>query len=111
MVSMALNEDWDLDLDGQGNLSTVDNEERLAQDVSTACLVWRGEGFWDTNFGVPYQNVLGQQPPLSSVSAYLSKTAQTVEGVEAVSVDLKKANNARKVTGTITINGETNVNI
>ena len=111
MVSMALNENWDLTLDGQGNLATVDDKARLAQDVATACLVWRGEGFWDTSFGVPYQNVLGQQPPLSSVSAYLSKTAQTVEGVEAVSVDLKKANNARKVTGTITINGETNVNI
>ena len=111
MDTMKLTDEWDLALDGSNNLATVDGTAAIAQNIATACLVWRGEYLLDTTFGVPYKNVLGEQPPLSSLNAYLAKTALTVDSVETVDIDLKKDNqNIRKVTGTITANGEINVN-
>lgn len=112
MDTLKLTTDWDLDLDGGNNLATVNGTQAIAQNVATTCLVWRGEYFWDTNFGVPYKNVLGEQPPLSSLSAYLADCAYTVDSVENINVELKKDDsNIRKVTGTITANGDINVNI
>lgn len=111
MDTMKLTDAWDLDLDGSNNLATIDGTKAIAQNIATACLVWRGEYFWDDSFGVPYKNILGEQPPLSSLSAYLRKCALTVDSVEDVTVDLRKSNgNLRNVTGTITANGDINVN-
>ena len=89
MDTMKLTTDWDLDLDGSNNLATVDGREAIAQNVATTCLVWRGEYYWDTTFGVPYKNILGEQPPLSSLSAYLDECALTVDSVETVSIENK----------------------
>ena len=112
METMKLTTNWDLDLDGYGNLATVSDDAAIAQNVATACLVWRGEFFWDITFGVPYKNILGEQPPLSSVSAYLSECAKTVDGVNEITVDLKRdAENIRLLKGNIIINGEINVAI
>ena len=111
MYTMKLAADWDLELDGSNNLSVVNGTEAIAQNIATTCLVWRGEYYWNTNFGVPYKNILGQQPPLSSLSAYLSECALSVEDVENVSIDLRKdSGNIRNVAGTITANGDINVN-
>lgn len=117
METMKLTTNWDLDLDGHGNLATLSDKEAIAQNVATTCLVWRGEYYWDTSFGVPYRNILGQTPPLSSVSAYLNECALTVDGVTRVQVNLMRDNkdtNLRRLTGTITAtteNGEINVNL
>jgi hypothetical protein len=112
METMKLTTNWDLDLDGYGNLATVSENAAIAQNVATTCLVWRGEYYWDTDFGVPYKNILGEQPPLSSVSAYLSECAKTVDSVETVSVELKKdTENIRLLKGNILVNGEINVSI
>jgi len=111
MDTMKLTTNWDLDLDGSNNFATVDGRQAIAQNIATTCLVWRGEYYWNTTFGVPYKNILGEQPPLSSLSAYLNECALTVDSVETVSVDLKKDNeNIRNVKGTITANGDINVN-
>lgn len=111
MDTMKLTKNWDLDLDGGNNFATIDGTSAIAQNIATTCLVWRGEYYWDTSFGVPYKNVLGEQPPLSSLSAYLTESALTVDSVERVTVDLKKdGGNIRKVSGTITANGDINVN-
>jgi hypothetical protein len=112
METMKLTTKWDLDLDGYGNLATVSEEAAIAQNVATTCLVWRGEYYWDTSFGVPYKNILGEQPPLSSISAYLSECAKTVDEVNEITIDLKRDNqNIRLLKGNITINGEINVSI
>ena len=112
MDTMKLTTNWDLDLDGSNNLATVDGRQAIAQNIATTCLVWRGEYYWNTAFGVPYKNILGEQPPLSSLSAYLSECALTVDSVETVSVDLRKdKDNVRNIKGTITANGDINVSI
>ena len=114
MASLLLTEKThDITADNSGNLALVEdsdtNAAEKAQNVATACLVWKGEGYWDTTFGVPYRNVLGKIPQLGLIMEYVSKTALTVNGVENVSVKLTRT--GEKIGGTILINGETNVNI
>ena len=105
------NDNWDLELDASGNMSAVSDNERLAQDVATACRVWRGEALANIAFGVPYRDIMGKRPALSLISAYLIETALTVTDVVEIETDLKNANNERLMTGNILINGAINVNI
>lgn len=101
---------WDLDLDASGNLATINGNNAIAQNVATACLVFKGEDYFNSDFGVPYKNVLGYLPSLSLISAYMAKTALTVDSVETVQPQLKYSTSDRKVGGTILINGDINVN-
>ena len=111
METMKLDyNNWDLDLDAQGNLATINNDGAIAQNVATACLVFKGEDFFDSNFGVPYKNVLGEMPALSLISEYMIETASTVDEVNNVDVQLKYLPKERRVGGTILINGDINVN-
>lgn len=107
MFSIKLDENnWDLDLDASGNLAAVDEPERLAQDVATTCLLWRGESFWDAEFGVPWKAILGGSGySLSLVEGYIKETAETVEGVETADVTLTQNRGDRTVKGQILING------
>lgn len=112
MDTIKLNSDnWDLELDASGNMYAVDGNERLAQDVATACRVWRGEALADIEFGVPYRDIMGNRPALSLISAYLGETALTVTDVTEIEIDLQNADNERLMTGSILINGAINVNI
>lgn len=115
MASLLLTTDThDITIDNSGNLALVEdsatNAAEKAQNVATACLVWKGEGYWDTNFGVPYTNIFGNRPPLGLIMEYMATTALTVSGVNDVSVDIAEEN--KEIKGTILINnGEANVNI
>ena len=112
MDTMALDSGtWDLDLDPQGNLKTYTGNNAIAQNVATACLVWRGEGYFDTTFGVPYRSILGEIPALSVLTAYLTQVALTAANVDTANPQLKINTTERKVGGTILINGEINVNL
>jgi hypothetical protein len=105
--SMKLDEsNWDLDLDANGDLATVHAEERIAQDVATACLLWRGESMWDETAGVPYQTLLGGLGnAVHLVNGYLRETAETVLDVEDADPGLEIDRRARTLTGEISING------
>lgn len=108
MYSLKLDEEtWDLDLDTAGNLATTDTEaDRLAQDVATSCLVWRGESFWDSSFGVPWGAILGKTGySLSLIEGYIKEVAETVPEAETADVTLKVNRGSRQVSGRILING------
>lgn len=110
METMKLDYDnWDLDLDAQGNLATINGDGAIAQNVATACLVFKGEDFFDSNFGVPYKNVLGEMPALGLISEYMQQTALTVDEVQTVEAQLEYKAKERKVGGQILINGVINV--
>lgn len=108
MYSLKLDEEnWDLDLDPSGNLALTDTEsDRLAQDVATTCLLWRGESFWDEQFGVPWKAILGGTGySLPLIEGYIRETAETVPGVNSADVELKKDRSTRTLSGRILING------
>jgi len=79
---------WDYTVDASGNWAVTDEPYALAQDVSSACRLIKGELWYDTSQGIPYLDlngntgqILGKTPPLSVVQEYLVQSALTVPGV------------------------------
>ncbi len=111
MISLSLNAaTWDIGLDAYGNIATITEPQRVAQDVACACKVFYGELFWNTGVGVPYlQSILGQQPTLAYVTGQLQNAALTVPGVTAATAVLTGIT-ARQAQGSVyvtTVDGAT----
>lgn len=117
---------WDYVVDAAGNWAVADEPYALAQDVSSACRLIRGELWYDTSQGIPYlnlngglggpnnnSNVLGQTPPISLLQEYLVQAALTVPGVvSAVAVIQSFDAASRQVIGQVQFtdsNGNTGV--
>lgn len=95
------NDTWDLLVDANGNLAVATAPYAMAQDVASACRLFRGEDFYDTSRGIPYfQEVLGQLPPLSLLKSLYVSAALTVPGVVSAVCYIDSIE-GRKVTGQI----------
>ncbi len=100
---------WDFDVDDLGNWATCGDatpspatttgpEYRMAQDVATRCMAWRGEVYYDTLQGVPYDALLGTyNVPL--LQSYLQTEALKVAPVTAAQATISLAANTRIVSG------------
>ena len=113
MDSLALTTDWDLDVDAYGNWRTVGDATpgdltgpgyRLAQDVATRCLSWRGEVYFDTTQGVPYAGILGEYATISYLQQLYTVEALAVPTCAQAIPDLTlQRGSKRLLTGTITV--------
>ena len=78
---------WDLVLDANGNIATCTEPYARAQDVACECRLFKGEQWYDTGRGIPYDTeILGQWPPLSLVRERLKMAAESVAGVVSAQV-------------------------
>ncbi|AMM14253.1 hypothetical protein AX768_09240 [Burkholderia sp. PAMC 28687] len=92
---------WDLCLDASGNEAVASDPYAIAQDVATAVRTFLSECWYDTTLGIPYfQDILGQQPPLSLITAQMQRVALTVPGV-GTAVCVIGSFDQRTVTGQI----------
>ena len=113
MNTLQLNlANWDLMVDGNGNLAVATGPQAVAQDVASAISTFLGEVYYDTTLGLPWQSeVFGEQFSPSLVSALLVQAALSVPGV--VSSPAPKVTNlafaAGKVTGTLEFTDTTGV--
>jgi hypothetical protein len=102
--TLALTDDWDLYVDGSGNIATVDGPAAIAQDVASATRLFRGELWYDTTQGVPYfEEILGRAPPTGLISARLVAAGLTVPHVLRIRVTLDPLTVERRLTGTMRI--------
>lgn len=100
---------WDYVVDAAGNWAVADEPYALAQDVSSACRLIKGELWYDDTQGIPYIDlngnagqVLGKTPPLAVVQEYLVQAALTVPGVvSAVAVIQSFDASTRRVNGQV----------
>lgn len=106
---------WDYVLDAAGNWAVADGAYALAQDVSSACRLIKGELWYDTTQGVPFlnlnggkggpntsANILGETPPLSVVQEYFVQAALTVPGIVSAVCVIQSFNSAtRQVIGQV----------
>lgn len=91
---------WDLVIDAQGNIAVAQPEYSLAQDVASAIMLFKGELWYDTTKGVPYQSsVLGKRPPIGLLREYFNRAAMTVPGV--VSTQTALTFNNRQIGGQV----------
>lgn len=78
---------WDLALDVNGNIAVASNPYSLAQDAASECRLFTGEAYYDTTKGIPYWGqILGMDPPLSLVRAYMLDAAESVPEVISAQV-------------------------
>ncbi|WWQ12947.1 baseplate wedge subunit [Ralstonia phage PQ43W] len=117
MDTLALDTNlWDLDVDAAGNWRTVGNGSqlhgptdatgpgmRLAQDVATRCMAWRGEVPFDTTQGIRYPNILGQAPNLTVVQNAFQQEALNVPGCAQAVASFTFDSVKRMVTGTLNV--------
>lgn len=106
---------WDYVVDAAGNWALAKPPYSLAQDVSSACRLIKGELWYDTTQGVPFlnlnggkggpnnsSNILGETPPLSVVQEYFVRAALTVPGVvSAICVIQSFSATTREVIGQV----------
>jgi len=101
MKSFLLDNNWDLQLDGLGDIAVTQNVHyEYAQSVANAIRTYLGEVYFQTNVGVPYQNILGKQVPLSFLISQLEQAALSVLGVASAKCIIDKANN-REIEGRV----------
>ena len=113
MDSLALTADWDFDVDAYGNWRTVGDATpgdltgpgyRLAQDVATRCLSWRGEVYFDTTQGIPYETIVGQFASIAYVQQLYTVEALKVPACAQAVPDLTLTRgNKRTLTGSLTV--------
>ena len=104
---------WDLQTDAYGNWATVGDATpgdatgpglRLAQDVATRCLSWRGEVYYDAAQGIAYPQILGQAPNMALLQSAFTTEALNVSGcVQALPNFTFTGGATRVVTGTLTV--------
>lgn len=115
MDTLALDfELWDLSVDANGNWRTVGPSTpksgetgagmRLAQDVATRCLSWRGEVYYDTTQGIRYETILGEAPNMALLQSAYNTEALKVPECRTALVDFAFAGRDRRVlSGNLTV--------
>lgn len=95
---------WDLAVDASGNIAVASDPYSIAQDVASACRLFRGELWYDTTQGVPYLGqILGKLPPAGFIQAQLVQAGKTVPEVVGIKAALSGVGRDRRVTGTLSI--------
>lgn len=109
MNSLKLSDNWDLALSVGGNMATASGVERIVQDVACYERVFLGEGWYDTEVGIPYLlRELADLPPAGLVRERANRRGLEAPGVIAVNTELTEFSN-RTLHGIIhvtTDNGE-----
>ena len=79
----------DLCVDASGNIALASEPYSQAQDAASACKLFEGEAWYDTELGVPYfQQVFRGAQPVQVLKARLVLAAQSVPGVTDATVVL-----------------------
>lgn len=82
---IALGADHDLRIGRNGDLLLVDGAARVAQQVKITLLMFLGEWFMDTDFGVPYiESILVKNPKMAAINAILRARIIDVPGVNRI---------------------------
>lgn len=98
--------DWDIHIDGSGNIRTTQGTYCTAQDVANAIQLFTQDAFLAAQDGVPHFIVeLGKKPPLSVVRSRFESAAEEVDNVSAAQMTITDVDE-RKVSGYIDITTE-----
>ncbi len=86
---------WDLTLDSSGNIAIASDVYQQAQDIASACRVFRNDMYFNQNDGIPYQeSILGKSSyPLGLYQSELRQAALSVNGVVSAKIAFNKVEN------------------
>lgn len=68
-----------------GDMSLVEGDDAIAQDLQQTLQTWFGEWFLDIFFGIPYrQRILVKNPNIDDIQALILNAAQSVPGIAQI---------------------------
>lgn len=107
LLSLRLDDMWDLTLSVGGNLASAGGTVRIVQDVASYVRTFQGEPYYAQQDGIPYfMRELGSLPPAELVRARSNARALEVPGVAQANTQLSRLEK-RILSGTIRITTET----
>jgi hypothetical protein len=87
--SLYLNDNWDITLDGNGDITTTSGLYCDAQNVANATRLFTKDAFLAQTKGIPHFNVdLGTVPALSEIRSWYRKASMDVENIQSASIDV-----------------------
>lgn len=92
MYSLLLNDDWDITLNGAGNIATAVDDYAIAQNVANAVRLFLNDAFFNLTSGIPHYTIeLGMKdsPSVSILTSRIKESASQVDGVTSASVELE----------------------
>lgn len=104
MKTLALNDDWDIYIDDSGNIATKEKNERLAQDVASSVMVWKGECAFDVERGIEFNKM---EEHRNTIETEINNQALLVDGVADSYVEMTNFEN-RTLTPVIHVTNEEN---
>lgn len=82
MITLALDDSWEITLTLTGGLKMLEGNACTAQSVANAQRCFTNEAYYNMPRGIPYfEEIEGYMPPERLVSAHLERMARTVPGV------------------------------
>jgi hypothetical protein len=109
-TSLNLNENWDIHLNGENNLATVQDANAVSQDVASACKTHLGEVWFDTSIGIPWlTQILGKPVSAVFIQSQLEKQAKRlpyVSNARATVVTDRKTRTARGLIAIVDTDGQ-----
>ena len=93
MISLLLNNNWDITLYNNGSLKTADPNYSIAQNVACAVRLFTSDAYFNTDIGIPHFDVtLKRNPALSVIRSHIKKAAMSVDGVKNAEVIINNDN-------------------
>lgn len=92
---------WDLALDASRSIALASEPYATAQSVANAGRLWAGEAPYNTDRGIPYDAILGQQPPQRLVAGWYEREAESVPTVATAVAVLQFDRVSRAMSGQI----------
>lgn len=107
--TLFLDSQWDVTVDGGGNIATAQDAYAIAQNVANAVRLFTDDAYFDRDRGIPHFDIeLGHRPPIGVLRTRILRAARGVEGVADANVEFDR--DERVLGGEITLtltNGET----
>ena len=114
MSTLYLDPDsWDLTVDASRCIAKALEPYATAQSVANAARLWKGEAPFNSDRGIPYEQVLGGKVPERVLSQWYQTEAETVPNVQSAVAVLEFDRATRNLGGQIqiTLNDGTVVNV
>lgn len=93
MISLKLDNNWDITLNENGSLKTADPYYSIAQNVACAVRLFTNDAYFNTDKGIPHFDVtLKRNPALSVICSHIKKAAMSVDGVKNAEVIINNDN-------------------
>lgn len=85
--TLLLDDNWDVTLDGSGNIAVTQGAYGIAQNVANAVRLFTNDACFDQTRGIPHFDIeLGRVPSLSVLRARIRQAALDVDGVAEAEV-------------------------